>query len=66
MSRKFFGAAVVLTALAIVAFAGWYVDSGRASFGGAADPTLAGQAFLIGIVALITATVAWFTALRSP
>ena len=65
VTRKFYGAAVVLTAFAAVAFAVWYTSSGRAPPGGAANPAVASQAFLIGVVAVVTAIVAWSTALRS-
>jgi hypothetical protein len=66
MNGKFFGVAIVLTVIAIAGFVIWYNNSGRASSGGAVNLMLAYHAFLIGIVALITGIVAWYTALRSP
>lgn len=65
MNGKFFGLAIVPTVIAIAGFAVWHDNSGGASSGGAANVTLAYHAFLIGVVALVTAMVAWFTALRS-
>lgn len=56
---------LLVLVVAIAAFVVCYDDSGRASSGGAVNLMLASHAFLIGIVALITAIVAWFTALRS-
>jgi drug/metabolite transporter (DMT)-like permease len=64
-ARKFFGAAIILTVVAIAGFVVWYDDAERASSEGGANLVVASHAFLIGIVALFTASVAWFTALRS-
>ena len=56
---------LLVLVVAIAGFVVWYDDSGRASSGGAVNLMLASHAFLIGTVALITAIVAWSTALRS-
>jgi cytosine/uracil/thiamine/allantoin permease len=66
MIRRFFRLAVVLTVVAIAAFVVWYVESGTSPSGGAANLQLASHALLICIVALITAGVAWYSALRPP
>jgi len=58
MNGSLFSVAILFTIVTTAGFVVWYDDSGRASPGGVVNLVQASHAFLIGVVALITAIVA--------